>query len=76
MRLHVCVSCCRQLSLLTRVEAVADPCHPCLHNPLPRPLPLKGSAECQRAPLMLVAAERLPAAQLLGLYFGDIKTQE
>ena len=94
---------CRRLNLLTRVEKVTDPCHPCLHNPIEPVLgglqqqqpppgaaatvePLAESSLTQqqqqqgcswaRDPLMVVAAEDLPADQLLGLYWGEVITSE
>ncbi|KAF6260521.1 hypothetical protein COO60DRAFT_1700260 [Scenedesmus sp. NREL 46B-D3] len=63
----------RHLPQLTRVEAVVDPCHPCLHNPLPRPLLPPGGA-ARRPPLMLLAAQPLQPGTLLGMYYGEAKT--
>jgi hypothetical protein len=52
----------------TRVEVVTDPCHPTLYNPI---RPVYAPEWTQHK---LVAAADLDKGDILGLYWGDIKT--
>jgi hypothetical protein len=60
--------CCREMERRTRVEVVTDPCHPTLYNPI---RPVYAPEWTQHK---LVAAADLDKGDILGLYWGDIKT--
>lgn len=52
----------------TSVEVVTDPCHPTLYNPI---APVYAPPSTQHR---LVAAVPLAKGDLLGLYWGQVKT--
>jgi hypothetical protein len=64
----------------TRVEVVTDPCHPTMYNPIRPVFPDNADnavSEPEAAPSTqhrLVAAKTLAEGELLGLYWGDVKT--
>jgi hypothetical protein len=64
------------MAAFTRVEEVADPCHPTYFNPISC---AKQQQQQQQQPasqqLMVVAARPIPADAVVAMYFGDVLTQ-